>query len=44
MIIDSPILSGSVSVSGSLNISVPVSGSNVLTQNTFIALSYALSG
>jgi hypothetical protein len=44
MIIDSPNLSGSVVVSGSINIQLPATGSNIPTTNTFIALSIAYAG
>ena len=44
MIIDSPNLSGSVIVSGSLNIQLPATGSNIPTTNTILALSIAYGG
>jgi hypothetical protein len=44
MIIDSPNLSGSVIISGSLNIKTPVTGSNITNTNTIIALAYAMGG
>jgi len=44
MIIDSPNLSGSVIISGSVNIKLPATGSNIPDKNTVIALSIAYGG
>jgi hypothetical protein len=44
MIIDSPNLSGSVTISGSVNIQLPSTGSNIPDTNTVIALSIAYAG
>lgn len=44
MIIDSPNLSGSVVVSGSLNIQLPSTGSNIPDTNTILALTIAYAG